>query len=89
VLLGGPDGQEVRLVGGDVVVLPAGTGHKRQSASPGLLVIGAYPRGQEEYDLRRGDPAELEAVIRNIAEVPLPQKDPVGGQTGPVIEAWS
>lgn len=89
VLLGGPDGQEVRLVSGDVVVLPAGTGHKRQAASADLLVIGAYPRGQERYDLHRGDPAELEAVRRNVARVPLPESDPVGGRTGPVLDAWS
>lgn len=89
VLLGGPDGREVRLVGGDVVVLPAGTGHKRQAASSDLLVIGAYPRGQERYDLHRGDPGELEAMRRNIARVPRPENDPVDGRTGPIIDAWS
>lgn len=89
VLLGGPDGQEVHLASGDVVVLPAGTGHKRQAASPDLLVIGAYPRGQERYDLRRGDPDELEAVKGNIARVPLPENDPVDGRTGLLVVAWS
>jgi len=89
VLLGGPDGQEVRLASGDVVVLPAGTGHKRQAATPDLLVIGAYPRGQERYDLHRGDPAELEAVRANIARVPLPESDPVGGRRGPLVPAWT
>jgi uncharacterized protein YjlB len=89
VLLGGPDGQEVRLVSGDVVVLPAGIGHKREAASRDLLVIGAYPRGQERYDLHRGDPAELETVRSNIARVPLPENDPVGGRSGPLVDAWS
>lgn len=88
VLLGGPGGREVRIVDGDVVVLPAGTGHKRRAASDDLLVIGAYPEGQEDYDLRRGDPAELEEAERHIAAVPLPATDPCGGGEGSLIDAW-
>jgi uncharacterized protein YjlB len=70
-------------------VLPAGTGHKRQAASDDLLVIGAYPTGQEHYDLRRGDPEELEEAERNIAAVPLPATDPVDGAEGPLVESWA
>jgi uncharacterized protein YjlB len=89
VLLGGPGGESVRIVAGDVVVLPAGTGHKRESATDDLLVVGAYPAGQENYDLRRGDPAELEEMTRNIVGVSLPATDPIGGADGPLIDAWS
>jgi uncharacterized protein YjlB len=88
VRLGGPDGVNVRIVAGDVVVLPAGTGHKREDASDDLLVVGAYPSGQENYDLRRGDPGEFEEASRNIASVPLPASDPSGGESGPLVEAW-
>lgn len=88
VRLGGPDGEDVRIVAGDVVVLPAGTGHKREAASDDLLVVGAYPAGQENYDLLRGDPGELEQAERNIAAVPLPQADPTGGVEGPLVQAW-
>ena len=89
VLLGGPGGEPVTIVAGDVVVLPAGTGHKRESASEDLLVVGAYPAGQENFDLRRGDEDELDEVRRNVASVPLPALDPSGGDTGPLVRAWS
>ena len=86
--LGGPQGQEVRVVAGDVLVLPAGTGHKRVRASDDFLVVGAYPLGQEDYDLRRGDAGELQEVRRNIERVSLPAADPVAGESGPLVEAW-
>jgi uncharacterized protein YjlB len=79
LMLGGPQGEEVEVAAGDALVLPAGTGHKRMAASADFLVVGAYPPGQEDYDLRRGDPAELEEVRRNIARVPPPSADPVLG----------
>jgi len=86
--LGGPQGEEVRVGAGDVLVLPAGTGHKRVEASSDFLVVGAYPPGQEDYDMRRGDPGELEEVRRNIDRVEPPPRDPVGGESGPLAEAW-
>jgi uncharacterized protein YjlB len=75
---GGPGGQSVELQAGDAVVIPAGVGHLNEGASPDLLVIGGYPRGQRA-DLRRGDPAEHDRMLRNIAAVPLPAQDPVVG----------
>jgi uncharacterized protein YjlB len=77
--LGGPGGEEVRLETGDVIVLPAGTGHKRESDEPGFLVVGAYPPGQD-WDLRRGDAAEHDEVVANIERVPDPESDPTGGE---------
>ena len=90
VTLGGPDGETLDVRAGDVLVLPAGTGHKREDAGSGLLVIGAYPPGQENYDLLRGDPSELDKARRNIAAVALPDTDPVLGADGGLrsIEAW-
>ena len=85
--LGGPQGEEVQVAAGDVLVLPAGTGHKRVEASDDFLVVGAYPPGQEDYDMRRGDPGELEEV-RNIERVPLPPADPVAGASGSLADAW-
>ena len=82
VTLGGPGGETLEVRAGDVLVLPAGTGHKREDAGSGLLVIGAYPPGQESYDLLRGDPDELDRARRNIAAVALPGADPVLGADG-------
>jgi uncharacterized protein YjlB len=64
-----------------VLVLPAGTGHRRASASGDFTVVGAYPAGQEDYDLLRGDdPVEVEAARRRIATLARPDADPVGGE---------
>jgi uncharacterized protein YjlB len=80
VELGGPQGQAFELSAGDVLVLPAGTGHRRADSEPGFTVVGAYPAGQEDYDLLRGDdPAETEAARERIAALPVPPHDPVGG----------
>jgi uncharacterized protein YjlB len=79
--LGGPQGEAFEVTAGDVLVLPAGTGHKRATARDGFTVVGAYPRGQEDYDLLRGnDPAEVAAARERIAALPAPPDDPVGGE---------
>jgi uncharacterized protein YjlB len=78
--LGGPQGERFEVSAGDVLVLPAGTGHRRASARGGFTVVGAYPRGQEDYDLLRGnDPAEVAAARERIAALGAPPSDPVGG----------
>ena len=87
VQLGGEDGVILTVAAGDVLVLPAGTGHKRLSASRNLLVVGAYPPGQD-WDLCRGTPEERPQVLANIQVVPLPETDPILGNQGPLIETW-
>lgn len=88
VVLGGPEvGQRIDVVAGDVLVLPAGTGHCRVGPREGLLVVGAYPPGQT-WDLRRGDPAEHDEALANIARVALPDTDPVAGADGPLVALW-
>lgn len=79
--LGGPQGEAFEVSAGDVLVLPAGTGHRRASSKAGFTVVGAYPAGQEDYDLLRGDdPAEVEEARDRIAALGPPPKDPVGGE---------
>jgi len=74
--LGGPQGEAFEVGAGDVLVLPAGTGHRRATARDGFTVVGAYPRGQEDYDLlREAD----DAARARIGALPAPPEDPVGG----------
>ena len=87
VQLGGEQGVTLTAHAGNVLVLPAGTGHKRLDASPDLLVVGAYPPGQT-WDLCRGTLGERTAALANIRRVPLPDTDPVYGETGPLVELW-
>ena len=72
VRFGGDKGQELDIKQGDVVVLPAGTGHQCLWASPDLMVIGAYPP-DGRYDLCRGSKAEHAKALQTIPQVPLPK----------------
>jgi uncharacterized protein YjlB len=87
VMLGGPSGRRFDVGPGDVLVLPAGTGHCNTGSSADLLVIGAYPDGMD-WDIRRGDPSEHDEVLANISAVPLPRADPVQGEDGALVELW-
>jgi uncharacterized protein YjlB len=87
VRLGGATGQQFVLEAGDVVVLPAGTGHQNLGASADLLVVGGYPPGQR-CDLLKGAPADRPQALINIQNVPLPTSDPVHGAAGPLLAAW-
>jgi uncharacterized protein YjlB len=75
VRLGGPTGKLVTLRAGDVAVIPAGTAHKNEGQSSDFAVVGAYPSGTSA-DLRY---RVTDGVERNIAAVPVPERDPVTG----------
>src|SRR5690606_32731284 len=69
---GGASGPILTLEAGDAVVIPAGVGHCRRSATSDLIVVGAYPRGQEDWDLKRATEAERSQALDEIPKVPLP-----------------
>jgi uncharacterized protein YjlB len=81
VRLGGANGKSVRIEKGDVVVLPAGTGHKCEARSGDLLVVGAYDAGRG-WDICRGATRDKKKVRSNIMSVPDPDRDPVIGPRG-------
>lgn len=81
VRLGGDAGRSFRLKAGDMLVIPAGIGHKRIGDDDGLKVIGAYPRGQSKFDIKRKG--------RAVPQVPLPKTDPFFGEDGPLIHLWN
>jgi uncharacterized protein YjlB len=88
VRLGGEHGLVMTVNAGDVLVLPAGCGHQNLGSSPDLLVVGAYPKGQDP-DLRYGQPDERPAVLDSIQAVPLPGSDPLYGSGGPLAIHWT
>ncbi|MCA1367392.1 cupin [Bradyrhizobium sp. BRP14] len=85
LLIGGPAGRELEVAAGDVIVLPAGTGHRRLGASDDFLVVGGYPPGQRG-DIQR--PPATEADRAAIPSVALPRLDPVLGADGPAVTVW-
>jgi uncharacterized protein YjlB len=80
VRFGGDGGVTVTARPGDVIVLPAGTGHKKLSSRGALGIVGAYPEGSHP-DLCLGS-------IRRTASAPLPACDPVYGPGGPLFTYW-
>jgi uncharacterized protein YjlB len=87
VRFGGEDGEAIEITPGDVVVLPAGTGHQCLTHTPDLVVVGAYPPSGK-YNLCRASKAEHAKALATIREVPLPAPDPAFGPDGPLLSLW-
>jgi uncharacterized protein YjlB len=87
VQFGGRRGRKLRVKAGDVVILPAGTGHQCLSASKDFLVVGAYP-ATGKYDLRRPSPEAHARALTTVAKVPAPRRDPVYGKEGGLLRLW-
>lgn len=84
VQFGGEGGVIVTAKPGDVIILPAGTGHKKISSRGALGVVGAYPEGSNPDTRIPPDSGER----GRIESVPLPASDPVYGPGGPLFEHW-
>jgi uncharacterized protein YjlB len=87
VTFGGLGGKNFDLEVGDVVIIPAGVGHRSLKASADFGVVGAYPEGQD-WDILIGERGERPAADRRIARVPLPRYDPIYGVHGCLPNSW-
>ncbi|MCA1380917.1 cupin [Bradyrhizobium sp. BRP23] len=83
---GGIKGRILKLKAGDVLVLPAGTGHRLIESSRDFMVVGAYPQ-DGTYD-ECTDTRQRPDAVNRIAKVRKPKTDPVLGSGGPLLAAW-
>jgi uncharacterized protein YjlB len=83
---GGVKGRVLRMKAGDVAVLPAGTGHRLIEASRNFLVVGAYPESGTYDEIT--DTRDRPEMIKRIAKVRKPARDPVYGTHGPLSQRW-
>ncbi|SDM70998.1 cupin domain-containing protein [Kriegella aquimaris] len=86
VHFGGEKGEKVNVEAGDIVIIPAGVGHKKLG-SKNLGVVGAYPDGRS-WDLNKGEPGERPKADKNIASLPIPVADPLLGMTDGLKKIW-
>ena len=85
--LGGEQGRTVEVRAGDVIVTPAGVGHRNLGASSDFAVVGAYPDGRS-WDLLTGQPGERPRADENIATLPVPETNPIYGGEASITKFW-
>lgn len=85
--LGGEKGKVIEVKVGDVLLLPAGIGHKQISADEEFMLVGAYPP-DVKADLCHDEPSELAARTKAVNAVPLPASDPVTGHSEGSMLVW-
>jgi uncharacterized protein YjlB len=85
--MGGEHGEKLNVAAGDILVIPAGVGHKKLEASADFAVVGAYPDGRD-YDILRGEPGDRPRALENIRNVPIPLLDPVFSSEKGLSKIW-
>lgn len=86
--LGGEAGQKLEVQAGDIIIIPAGVGHKKLESTKNFGVVGAYPEGRS-WDLLKGEPGERPKADKNIAGLPIPSTDPIKGKGAGLPTIWS
>jgi uncharacterized protein YjlB len=85
---GGRRGRTIKLKAGDVVIIPAGVGHRHVRQSRDLVIVGAYPANGGKYDEPKANEVGREVALKNISKVKSPVSDPVYGKAGPLLSKW-
>lgn len=85
--LGGKNGKPLLAKAGDVIIIPAGVGHYSLSNQAPYEVVGGYPNGLE-WDVIFAAPNKYEAAKEKIAQLAIPNKDPIGGINGYLKQVW-
>jgi uncharacterized protein YjlB len=85
---GGENGEKLKVKAGDIVIIPAGVGHKNLGATSDFGVVGAYPEGRD-WDLLKGEPGERPTADKNIAALPVPETDPLLGRSEGLRKIWA
>jgi uncharacterized protein YjlB len=81
---GNPKGIRQVVAKGDVMILPAGTGHAMEEDLGGFSMVGSYPTGADNWDHCTGNEGkEAEDRIRALKWF---KQDPIYGQEGPVLD---
>jgi len=83
-ILVGEEGERLELQEGDVIVLSAGTGVESSDDFEG---VGGDPGGMY-YNSRTWDPEERNQAVSEVGHVPIPETDPVFGNTDPMLDKW-
>jgi uncharacterized protein YjlB len=80
-----PGKVEAELKKGDVIIIPAGVGHRLlQDLDGGFEMVGSYPKGKD-WDMCYGREDE-KAKIEGIKNLGWFEKDPIYGDEGPALE---
>jgi uncharacterized protein YjlB len=87
VRLGGDKGRTFKIAAGDIVILPAGTGHQSLKASKSFMVVGAYPPNGT-YDECLPNRQQHGLGVRRVRKVARPRKDPLLGTEGALLRYW-
>ncbi|CEN62626.1 Putative Cupin domain protein [Aspergillus calidoustus] len=85
---GNPDRFEPTVAKGDLIIVPAGVGHRLLSepdkSGGSFKMVGAYPVNKS-WDMCYGEPGE-EAKRQNIPTLGWFQRDPLYGRDGPALQ---
>jgi uncharacterized protein YjlB len=87
VLFGGEGNEgkvECEVAKGDVLVVPAGVGHRLLEGRDDFEMVGSYPTGAEGWDMCYGKKSEGEKV-ESIKGLGWFERDPIYGDEGPVL----